>query len=661
MKQIVIAVALLAVAASAQVHDHCSQFTPCQECVSQPLCGWCSLPVVYPDGSKGKQCAGFNQNGSKPFVCPGQYSTETCQVGYKCSKENFTCVQTAPGTGVSKAECEANCTNNGEVFLCNHTTKVCHVVPPGTPGSSSLGVCEASCIHPSAHPSSPSPHPNTTLYACDYSTGMCKEAPAGKGASKEVCEQQCKNDNTTKYYCDSATHQCMALPKGQPGGQSKKECDTICGPPTPKPNPPPSFRLGLYRGIEVSDNYNTGEFDLDVNKTSVTMVKIYNGATPVTITGMPFHVETSEDLIIKVTSGADSGKFIWTLSATGQPGPETNFYAFAFSAAGATSAPASIKSAWTTTGQKVYAMASCLSADCLFSLPSGQQSLLRSALGEVEQKIASFNDRCSKYSGSCEECVNAHQFCGWCSTNVTYQGGQEGTQCAGFNGPNSNSTAFVCPGHYSTEKCNIGYKCDETNYQCVQTSAGDGHPKEVCEVLCKPTPPPTPPPQMYQCNTTLKQCFKCANASCPGGLPKGPCETACIHPKHGPHANQIGIWRGLYIQLDYKRIEVEYQFTNVSLEVFHNKEWQYTANVTSFGADAQKLEIIKGKGKGYTYGATYQYESQDGEYEQMTYARGVFGGSFPSSYDEAMKSGGMEVLVLAKCQGAPCKFPQLSP
>jgi hypothetical protein len=390
------------------------------------------------------------------------------------------------------------------------------------------------------------------------------------------------------------------------------------------------------------------------------MVSMYAGEARVTVTGKPFHIGNSPNLIIKLTSGPDSGKFIRTFEFTsGQPGPETSFLTIAFGVPG-DAAPASIKSAWTTEGQKVYALAACLSADCLFTLPSGSGGGNQGVMGRLMSNLPSFNDHCSQYSQNCAECV-ANAYCGWCSVNVTYQGGVEGTQCAGFNGVHSHSTPFVCPGHYDTEKCNVGYKCDETNYQCVEVAKGNGHPKEVCEILCKPTPPPTPMPAMYQCNTTTKTCHKCMNSSCPGGLPEGPCMAACVHPKHGPHAALIGNWRGIYIELDYSHIEVEFVFTNVSLTVYHNKHFQYEANVTSYGADAMKLHIIKGKNMGYTFGASYQYESQDSEYEMMTYARGIFGQSFPQSFNDAMKTGGMEVLVLAKCEGAPCKFAALSP
>lgn len=686
MRVVAIAAVCVLLASVTMADDHCSPYSTCQTCISQPLCGWCSEPVVYPDGHVGTQCAGFNSNGSQPFMCNGIYSTEQCVQGYTCDLDNFECKLSAPGTGTSKADCEANCTNNGQIFLCNHTSKQCYQVPPGTPGALPHGPCEASCIHPSHHPASPvPPPPPPALYSCNYTSGQCVNATAGHGSSKEVCEQSCQSDNNTKYSCNSFLHKCEPLPPGSPGGESKAQCDTSCAPPKPQPGPPNRFKTGLYRGVEVSQDYKMGEVDLDVNTTSVTIVKMYANMATETITGEPYHIPgaTNVELIIKLTSGPNAGQMIKTLAFTsGQPGPETNFIAMAFGAPGG-DAPSSIHTAWVTTGQAVYAFASCSVPQCIFSLPSGGNNgtqadpediiavvediasgAILTATGRKSRTARKLRaktvvDHCMQYGQSCEVCLS-HQFCGWCSTNVTYKDGSEGTQCAGFNSANGSGSPFVCTGHYSTENCDEGYECDTTNYTCKMAAPGNGYPKAQCEALCKPTPPPTPPPAQYVCNTTLKQCFKCNKTHCPGSLPQGPCAAACTHPKHGPHANLIGEWRGIFIQPGYPNIECEVSFNNVSLSVFLNGQYRYTGNITSYGADAMKVDILDGRNKGWSYGATYQFASQDNEYEMITMAKGILGQSFPSSYEEAMVTPGMEVLVLAKCQGMPCKFKHLS-
>lgn len=237
MIRIVIAFALCALVVAQAPTDHCSPFLTCPKCVAQPLCGWCSEDVVYPGNITGPQCAGFNANGSAPFACNGIYSTEQCVAGYVCNETDFTCVLGQEGQGNTKSACEANCTNEGQVYLCNKTVKKCYEVPRGTPGSSSYAVCEAACTIPSSHPSSSSPHPPPTpapLYACNFTSGQCVKAPAGKGEALSVCEQQCSKSNVS-YLCNKFLQKCIQLPPGV-HGDTLAECEAECiVKPTPGP------------------------------------------------------------------------------------------------------------------------------------------------------------------------------------------------------------------------------------------------------------------------------------------------------------------------------------------------------------------------------------------------------------------------------------------
>lgn len=647
-------VALAAAVASAGATDPCEQYKSCQTCVSHSLCGWCSEPVIYPGNVTGGQCAGFNPDGPNPFACNGIFSTEQCFAGYVCDEVDFECKLGQPGSGNTLQKCEENCTNHGQIYLCNHTSKKCYEVPRGTPGGTSLAVCDASCAHPSPHPAPPpSPHPTTLLYACNTSSGTCDPAPAGKGESKSVCEQECTKVNNTEYMCNSFLKKCVKLPKGIPGGETLKKCEATCT-PHPKPGPPPALLGGFFRGIQIQTGYKTGTFNMQVNESVVTIVELQKGRVTKRETGTPSHVEGDAIVMyITLTSGPDSGKVIKTLTVFGTPGPETKYAAIALSSPGG-DAPTGIKAAMTAPGQQVMAVAECLTPECKFTLPV--QSSIRKHRRMHRQ--ASPSDRCAAFDASCSDCVS-HEYCGWCSVNVTYKDGSKGTQCAGFNSPNGSSPAFVCNGRYSTFNCTQGYECDHKTLQCKATTPGNGMPLAECKQFCHATPPPTPPQHMALCNLTTHQCHPCPNnaSNCPGALPKDACEAACTHHKKGPHANIIGRWRGIYIQNGYKRVESELVFDNVTAHFYISNVLQFSANVTSLGADVMIFDIISGSKKGFKFSALYQLAPQvEGIYETMTMAAGALAGSTPSTYAAAMSTEGDHVYALNKCMGEPCKF-----
>jgi len=96
-----------------QVEDFCMNFTTCEPCIAQPTCGWCSNDVVYLDGTRGKNCAGFNPDSSKkPFLCSGSFSSNDCVTApktYECEPRSKTCVESRPGFGFDFATCNATC------------------------------------------------------------------------------------------------------------------------------------------------------------------------------------------------------------------------------------------------------------------------------------------------------------------------------------------------------------------------------------------------------------------------------------------------------------------------------------------------------------------------------------------------------------------------
>ena len=634
-------------------------------------CGWCSVPVQYADGTQGPQCAGFG-TGSKPFVCPAVYSTEVCQRGYICDASSGTCSLTNPGQGTTQAQCEAACHNSTtHVYLCDLTTKTCSVVPPGTPNSTSKQICLAVCS------GKPTPKPGAVAhtYTCNTSSWKCEIATPGHGASKLVCETAC-SQNASNYICNYQTGQCVSVPPLTPNSVPLSTCQQQCSgvtpaPIPPNPGPPPEY-IGLWRGIEIQTNYAICEWDIKINNTIVIFTQSVGGKISVSFSGVPYHIPDSPklEMWVEVNSGTYAGLTVRTIGDTsGARGPETIFATMAMAAAGQP-ADASITAAMTDGTSKVFALEKCVVDEkfCHFTMPAGYQAKIDAAIkhysGAVQQakqqaaakKVqakASYTDACAQWDGSCSECLS-HNLCGWCSIPVQYSDGTAGTQCAGFESPNS--TSFVCAGHYSTLSCEIGYICT-AELTCIPTVPGDGMPQEVCLQTCKATPPPAPVPAQYTCDLTTKQCVPCPGKNCPGEMPLTQCEQLCPHPYPGPTPDIVGVWRGVYIQQQYSVGEVDFVFDMSSCTVYKDGVFFFHATIISLGSDVMLFTIDKGANAGHSFGTLYQMATQDfGMYWQMTMAIGTLDGSFPGSFNKPMYATGMQEVVLAQCLTAPCVF-----
>jgi hypothetical protein len=675
------AVAVLVALAVPALADHCASAPNCQACVDRQYCGWCSTNTTLPDGSLSAQCAGFTPGQPYPFQCDGVFSIENCAAGYTCSQETFQCVSAGPGNGVPLSQCQANCTNNGQTYLCNKTSYQCYVVPPGTPNSASLEVCSQSCVKPdtataSASPASHNPVPPPTtvaLWGCNYTSGQCVPSTPGTGTSLSVCQQQCQKGKVT-YYCNPSTHQCLPLPPSTPSGLPLAQCEAICS-PSPAPGPPPGFPVGLYRGLMISNGYKTGVVYVDVRDTTFTMVTMKGGRVESYLSGTPSHLPPSTEnehpniLEVTITSPARyAGQTLATISdLTGLPGPETTFITMAYAAQLGSPAPQTVTGAMTNPAQHVLALAKCQTPECKFNLPALPRGgdavgaaatfrLLPHEVSETGRARSGFSDICSSYGQSCAVCLQ-QPTCGWCSTNVSYITGETGSQCAGFN-TGTNTTAWVCNGEYSTLACAAGYTCNSTTAQCLVAPPGDGVPLQQCEAQCRVTMTPAPPQKQYVCNVTLKQCFACNRTSCAGGMPLAQCTAACQHPKPGPPSHLVGVWRGFYIQAGYRDVEVAYVFKGKTLTAYRSGDKIFEASVISYGNNLLIIDYTSGRYKGFKRALLYQESSEvpNGLYESITLAEGKIGGSAPESFPPAMVTPGMGELVFYKCATAPCVF-----
>jgi hypothetical protein len=115
--------------------DQCSQYASCGTClnvtaigsngsVTGPTdlvatdllvnsvrkdCGWCHTPIVYSDGTVGKQCADLRDH---PWKCGSVLDEAMCTAWYVCDDHTGTCTLSKPGAGQgfpTMASCHVEC------------------------------------------------------------------------------------------------------------------------------------------------------------------------------------------------------------------------------------------------------------------------------------------------------------------------------------------------------------------------------------------------------------------------------------------------------------------------------------------------------------------------------------------------------------------------
>lgn len=451
-------------------NDHCNAFDNCAACVASPFCGWCSTPVVYQNGAPGFNCAGFNNNGSNPFVCNGIYSTNTCVRGYECNITSYTCELTVPGGGSPLEVCESNCSTVGKTFICNNKTFMCELAPAGE--GTSLEACEANCSSthapssnsPASHSpassspasnspasNSPSSSPQPTVaptYLCNSTALQCQQAPPGQGTSLLVCQQQCKKSNNT-----------------------------------------PSALLGLWRVFPIDSTTPLNEYDLwfHVNNTVSIYTPSFTSQCTVTTVG--------NDVWFNGCTAPEPPllKCLYEVSLTM---PETYHAMIACNYAGG-NAPTDFNSALVTPNVSTMFMSRCVpDGYCKFHFGASNSSsffedaaVVPKRTRVVKAQSMTAKDPCTQYAANCSYCLS-HALCGWCSANVVYTDGQTGTQCAGFSSDPHQKNPFTCSGSYSTEMCLPGWVCEPVNQTCEPTIPGSGVPEQDCVASCKAKPGP---------------------------------------------------------------------------------------------------------------------------------------------------------------------------
>jgi len=586
-------------ASELQDANACPQYPTCEECIAHNPCGWCSVPVVYDDGTTGPLCAGKPKDpnnpppGYKPWTCPKDFQNDKCY-GYICN-DQFQCVSSgAPGRGIPLADCQRKCFP--PTYDCNTTTKQCYQVEPGH--GTSLPVCEGMCNNTQTTGTTGSTTGDTTT---GQSTSGGNPSPAPPG-----------------YSCDTGSLTCIQVDSG---GVPKADCDAVCGKPG---NNTPIFALGDYRGLQISKGYIKGEWQARIGQDSAIIV------------------DPSRNVWAKGQAKAFNNE-LWMVSDKGinrgiygiNDLPEVEILTWAFGGIGLPPPP-SFDAAMSS--GTVFVFAKCLNPNnCKFNILQKVAEHLRNKFKDliVEDDLKRdaeqiVRDPCMKYP-DCHSCISAEEQCGWCSVNVLYFNGTvEGKNCAGLNttvGPTIN-----CTGSFSTQDCSFvtttsasstgqstggpatnNYVCDPTNYTCSQSSAGGGTSKDTCESQCNNIP--VVPPVLQ---------------------------------------NQL--FRGLQIDTHYTQGEWRAQFSTTDVILTDPSGKQSKGKVSQV---ERYLTITLPDG---TAIQTLWQVSQGPSSQFLSWAWGAPGGAAPASFDSAMTtSGNTEYFFVSCLQGKDttvCDFSQ---
>jgi Mg-chelatase subunit ChlD len=204
------------------------------------------------------------------------------------------------------------------IYLCQNNTNIadpaksngtCVQVAPGTPGATSLTVCNQTC---SDHPPPPPPVP------------------------------------VDKYLCDNQTLTCMKVNASTPGSQTMEACNQTCG------HHSPIALTGEWRGVEISEKFVRGEWDLNITEFDMTL------RNPAGEISYGYVLASSAfQFGIDYQKGPGAGQHAIGMFLPTE-GPETEYITLALSAPGVSTLPASFDACMTDASTIVLNMAKCL-------------------------------------------------------------------------------------------------------------------------------------------------------------------------------------------------------------------------------------------------------------------------------------------------------------
>jgi len=344
-------------------------------------------------------------------------------------------------------------------------------------------------------------------YNCSTQNKTCYQVPPGFGTSLDVCKETCgKTLKPSKqspsapvkqdlYKCDEQDLTC----KKSQQGLLLPACQTLCGTPS---NVTPVQLIGDYRGLQINRGYVKGEWTMQITA-AVTVIK-----------------DPSNNVWAQGRTATYGGGELWLITNKGNyrgidsPNtlPEVLTLTWALGPLGG-SAPSSIDDAMKS--GTVFTMKKCRNANnCKWILSNlnNKNKEIKSHdkyyKHEVsrEQRINAINDPCQAYT-ECGACVQALDYCGWCSQNVLYSGPNalceiSGKNCVGLNKTKIGAT-FCCDGTFST----LPATCPQPPSGTPPTSPPTTIPPLRPTSPVKP-PPPTQPVVLYVCNPNTSICEK---------------------------------------------------------------------------------------------------------------------------------------------------------
>eukprot|EP01049_Picozoa_sp_SAG25_P006914 SAG25_NODE_542_length_7058_cov_1.916942_10_plen_464_part_00 len=416
--------------------NECAQHTTCTECLMQGAHPFCGW--CSPSGilyANGSTGARCGDERDDPWDCPQHYQTKRCPSEY----------------------------------ICNATSGQCRVTPPGTPGgTTNQSGCHAACqkAHKPHGGGNHSKHNTTkTFYVCQNDTSLCFLAPPG--------------DNGTGTFT------------------SKSTCNATCS--KPHAHQTPYALLGLWRGVEISENFTVGEFDFLFGDGGVVNITYPGGSSEsASCTSYIPNGQSDEpsQIWLTYTSGPNTGKVRKAIYTVGPPGPETNTSTIAlgppFPSAQMASPPSSFAVAMAGQTNSVFFLRSCLFNPGLQCQWKGAPNSARSAAAMITKKrttsqvskkaeeeeeeeqavpkakatragprpglrVGDGTDPCNVATNcsTCTAMMGGHE-CGWCTAPVQYGNGSlmklangDGVHCAGFS-PDGSAEPWECSGLYLT-------------------------------------------------------------------------------------------------------------------------------------------------------------------------------------------------------------------
>jgi hypothetical protein len=310
-------------------------------------------------------------------------------------------------------------------------------------------------------------------YICNHVTGQCQLTEPGQGDTKEHCELTCTahpQPNVTSYSCNATTFKCEAVPSA---GHDNSTCTGSCT------NSTPSALVGLWRGLDVQQNFTIGEWEMNFTEKEVTWGP---HATPTMYKATVSSTSPQEVRLVMTAPASMAGGVRFVSYATpGWPtGPETNAMALAIQRPSShQTPPADVSSAMGDANFDVYVFNKCNSwkSTCDFTpafTAAAREAMQRRALEAAAERAAFVDmlknvgkarsdDACTVHS-ACDSCINDPlKVCGWCDGIITFGDnttcGEDGNGCCG--GASAFSKCTSSKGSY-WKTCPV--VCDRTDY-----------------------------------------------------------------------------------------------------------------------------------------------------------------------------------------------------